>query len=248
MELTTAQWHERYLKQADWTAPLREFIFNQININSAGSVLEVGCGTGAVLSNLPNGLRSFGIDLQFETLEFATNSCLHSDYVCGDAFRLPLVDASFDITFCQYFLLWLKSPLYALQEMKRVTKQGGFVIAFAEPNHAGRIDYPAALHELGTLQSLSLERQGVNLMAGSQLSELFISAGLMDVVSGVMAFQKPASGLPAWFDSEWEMLEHDLAGSIDSGMLANYKAADKRAWKNGSRILWVPTFYSFGKV
>ena len=248
MDLTTAQWHDRYIKQAEWTASLREFIFKQININSAGSVLEVGCGTGAVLSSLPNGLRSFGIDLQFEPLEFAANSFQRSAYVCGDAFHLPLADTSFDFTFCHYLLLWLKSPLDALQEMKRVTKPGGFVVAFAEPDHAGRIDYPPELKELGTMQSQSLEIQGVNLMSGRQLAGLFSKAGLNAIVAGVSGFQRQPAGLPEWFMSEWQMLEHDLIGKVDAAELTRYRALDERTWNQGSRVLWVPTFYAFGRV
>ena len=248
MDLTTAQWHDRYMKQAEWTASLREYVFKQIGFNGAGSVLEVGCGTGAVLSSLPGNPNILGLDIQYPIIEFAKSGHQQTGFICGNAFHLPLADVSFDVTFCHYLLLWLKSPLHALQEMKRVTKKGGFVVAFAEPDHSGRIDYPSELCELGALQSQSLAKQGVNLFSGRQISELFSLAGFTEIVSGVMAFQKPGAGLPDWFESEWQMLEHDLGGSIDAARLSDYKAADELAWTEGSRILWVPTFYAFGRV
>lgn len=248
MDLTTSQWHERYLQQSKWTAELREFIFNQIGFKGAGTVLEVGCGTGAVLSSLPGNPSIFGLDIQYPTLGFAKSKRQQTGLICGNAFTIPLADTSFDVTFCHYLFLWLKSPLNALREMKRVTKRGGFVVAFAEPDHAGRIDYPSELRELGALQSQSLAKQGVNLMSGRQISELFFLAGFTEIVSGVMAFQKPGAGLPDWFESEWQMLERDLGGSIAATRLADYKAADEHAWMEGSRILWVPTFYAFGRV
>ena len=39
--------------------------------------------------------------------------------------RCPFTNASFDLTFCHYLLLWLKDPLSAIKEMKRVTRPGG---------------------------------------------------------------------------------------------------------------------------
>jgi ubiquinone/menaquinone biosynthesis C-methylase UbiE len=249
MNLSAAQWHDRYLQQAKWTAALREYIFKQIGFNGAGSVLEVGCGTSAVLSTLPGNPTTTGLDIQYSTLEFS-NGQKNKDttYINADASCLPLADGMFDITYCHYLLLWLKTPLDTLREMKRVTRLGGTVIAFAEPDHAGRIDYPPELADLGKLQSRALEEQGVNLMAGRQLARLFAEAGLTDIVSGVSGFQRQAVSLPDWFDSEWQMLEHDLAGKVSAAELAHFRSIDEHAWTDGSRVLWVPTFYAFGKV
>ena len=45
-------WHSRYLQQAAWTRELRTYVFEQAGISSANRILEVGCGTGAILSGL----------------------------------------------------------------------------------------------------------------------------------------------------------------------------------------------------
>jgi len=248
MDLSAAQWHERYLQQAKWTASLREYIFKQTSFTGAGSALEVGCGTGAVLPSLPGNPRVFGLDIQYSTLEFARNLNQKPRFINADGSRIPLANGTFDITFCHYLLLWLKSPLTVLLEMKRVTKPGGYVIAFAEPDHAGRIDYPPELTDVANLQSNSLQNQGVNLQIGRQLAGLFSEAGLTEIVTGVSSFQRQPAGLPDWFISEWQMLEHDLTGRIDPSELACYHSLDEIAWKNGSRVLWVPTFYAFGRV
>jgi hypothetical protein len=248
MELTPAQWHERYLQQAKWTAALREYVFNQIGYHSAGPVLEVGCGTGAVLSSLPGQPQAIGLDFQFPVLGFAKSLSPQTTFINGDGSSLPFADSVFNFSFCHYLLLWLKSPLTVLQEMRRVTRPGGYVIAFAEPDHAGRIDYPSELVNLGSLQSRSLEEQGVNLQAGRQLAGLFAETGLTEIVTGVSSFQRQPTGLPDWFSSEWQMLEYDLSSKIKSAELAHYRLLDEQAWKNGSRVLWVPTFYAFVRV
>lgn len=247
MTLTTAQWHQRYQEQSQWTAGLRDFIHKQINYQGAGPCLEVGCGTGAVLSSTP-GDQNFGLDLDLSSLKFGGELTPSIPYVCGDAVELPFANEVFNLTFCHYLLLWLKSPEDAVSEMKRVTKPGGYVIAFAEPDHASRVDEPVELTYLGRLQSRALETQGANLESGRRLSGIFSRVGFSNTKYGVTGFQRETNCLPEWFDSEWQLLENDLSGSIDQTQLAHYKERDRQAWLDGSRILWIPTFYAIGQV
>src|SRR5512134_3202020 len=56
-------WHTRYSQQAKWTRDLREYIFEKTDLNRAQRVLEVGCGTGAILSELPKHPNKYGLDI-----------------------------------------------------------------------------------------------------------------------------------------------------------------------------------------
>jgi ubiquinone/menaquinone biosynthesis C-methylase UbiE len=250
MALSTEQWHHRYSEQSRWTASLRNFVFQQIDFSNAGTVLEVGCGTGAVLSSLPacSGQLRFGLDISLEPLLFAQKCVVDGALVCADGGRLPFPDGSLDICFCHYLLLWLTDPLPALREMRRVTRTGGYIAALAEPDYASRIDFPPAVSELGNLQNTSLEEQGVNITVGRQLPGIFSAAGLHEIQYGVSGFQKDAGGLPDWFSSEWQTIRHDLKDVQDEAVLEHYQSLDEKAWREGSRVLWVPTFYAFGRV
>jgi SAM-dependent methyltransferase len=248
MSLTVEEWHQRYTEQSRWTASLRDFILQQIQIDSAGAVLEVGCGTGAVLSTIAENQIKIGLDINFDSLQFVNRSQNSANFTCADGLALPFLDSTFDLTFCHYLLLWLQSPLKVIQEMKRVTKASGYVIAFAEPDHAARIDAPIELSYLGRLQSRALEGQGVDLEIGRQLPALFSSAGFSEISYGVSGFQKQASGMPESFDSEWRVLENDLAGSLDQDRLDYFRERDEASWREGSRVLWIPTFYAIGRV
>jgi cyclopropane fatty-acyl-phospholipid synthase-like methyltransferase len=51
----SVDWHARYLQQARWTRPLREYLYGKAGVDSARRVLEVGCGTGALLASSRRG-------------------------------------------------------------------------------------------------------------------------------------------------------------------------------------------------
>jgi hypothetical protein len=47
---------------------------------------------------------------------------------------------------------------------------------------------------------------------------------------------------------EWEVLQADLAGKIPGQDLQKMKKLDEEAWQNGTRVLFVPTFFAWGRV
>lgn len=91
-------------------------------------VLEVGCGTGLVLSRIARFARSArGIDLSPKMLELARARQL--DVQVGDATALPFPDATFDVACTFKVLAHIREVDTALAEMARVVRPGGHVIA-----------------------------------------------------------------------------------------------------------------------
>lgn len=91
-------------------------------------VLEVGCGTGLVLTRIRQFADSArGIDLSPGMLETARARGL--DVVEGNATALPFDDESFDVTCAFKVLAHIPDLDLALREMRRVTRRGGVVIA-----------------------------------------------------------------------------------------------------------------------
>ncbi|TLN23643.1 methyltransferase domain-containing protein, partial [bacterium] len=249
--LTPQSWHRRFSQQARWTEEIRRFIVQQLHLAQAHRILEAGCGTGAVLSSMQHLLpsaRFFGIDLRADYLEEAQQFAPQSHLAAADANALPAADASFDAVICHYFLLWVKEPQDVLAEMKRVTRPGGVVVALAEPDYGGRIDYPVPLVELGRLQGQALQIQGADPYMGRKLNALFHQAGLTDVHAGLLGGQwSEPPAFEAW-ESEWAVLQTDLANTIPQDRLDALRSVDAAAWQKGERILFVPTFYAWGKV
>ena len=128
-----------------------------------------------------------------------------------------------------------------------MTRPGGAVLACAEPDYGGRVDYPPELVPLGQLQAQALRQQGADPELGRRLGEIFAGAELEATV-GVMAGRwdlptAPGSG----FEAEWAMRERDLAGLVSPEELCQLRSVDRQALTTGQRILFVPTFYAIGK-
>jgi SAM-dependent methyltransferase len=264
--LSQADWHQRFVQQARWTQAIRRYLYQKIQIQNARRVLEAGCGTGAILSDLRASTPALvtGIDLDLDRLIFARSSASPPDLAAADGLRLPFPEGAFDVSLCHFYLLWVAEhpvrvaehpgrvaeQVQAVREMARVIRPGGYVIALAEPDYGGRIDYPDSLSELGRAQEQSLQRQGADPHTGRRLAELMLSAGLKEVQTGLLGGEWSSANPPSvdFWQQEWAVLEEDLHETLTPTVLEHLKEIDRAAWERGERILFVPTFYSIGKV
>ena len=104
-------------------------------ISATSRVLDVGCGPGSITVGLAKWAARgsvTGIDLGDQILEIAqqavegagiTNVFLEQ----ASVYELPYDDESFDVTYAHQVLQHLTDPVFAIGEMARVTKKGGYV-------------------------------------------------------------------------------------------------------------------------
>jgi SAM-dependent methyltransferase len=251
MSLTIQQWHQRYSQQAQWTSSLRNYLYNKIDLNHAEHILDVGCGTGILLnefSQFSHG-SAYGVDINYDSLKFIHEKLPKSWLTQGNAICLPLCSNVFDVALCHFLLLWVKEPLLVIKEMARVVHPGGYIMALAEPDYGGRIDFPLELVQLGIWQTEALREQGANPLIGRELQSIFSLAGLSDIETGVLGGRWDATQLEDEFELEWYVLQSDLDKKEEfSRSSAEYKAIDRLSRINQQRILYVPTFYTIGRV
>jgi ubiquinone/menaquinone biosynthesis C-methylase UbiE len=214
-------------------------------LKTAHSVLEVGCGTGAILSELTVPALH-GLDLEAGSLaECRTRrDAPAASLTQGDGHFLPYPDKSFDIVYCHYLLLWVKDPLQVLCEMARV---GSCVLALAEPDYSQRVDEPSALKPLGGWQMEALRRQGANPAFGASLAETFYQAGIKLIETGPIQGGAVLKSVREW-ETEWAVIQSDLAGIVPESEIRKMKEMDETARKNNDRTLYVPTFFAWGKT
>jgi SAM-dependent methyltransferase len=240
-------WHSRYTQQAAWTRDLRAYLFEKAGLDRARRVLEVGCGTGAILHELNTPASLYGLDIDAVAIAQCKLHQPHALLTRGNGLFLPYPNRSFDIVYCHYFLLWVGDPLQAVLEMKRVTREQGHILALAEPDYANRIDKPDELIQLGKWQTVSLIKQGADPGFGPRLAETFFQAGINIHETGTIqgASNEPRSEERGM---EWAVLESDLAGSISDAEIQKMKRLDEQAWTRGERVLHVPTYFAWGQI
>jgi SAM-dependent methyltransferase len=248
-KFTVNQWHRRFLHQTQWTSEVRKYLLQRAAINPGSSIIEVGCGTGVVLSNLPGSLTRYGLDINSQFLAHAAALSPDARLTSGDAHRLPYAAGCFDAVCCHFLLLWVANPEQVLLEMVRICRPGGAVLVLAEPDYGGRIDHPEGLSGLGTAQTESLRDQGADPLLGRKLAGLMAAAGFACIEIGIIGSRwQPTMPSSESMENEWEVLHHDLDDRLSPTELTHSQALDQAAWSDGSRVLYVPTFYAYGET
>ena len=131
--------------------------------------------------------------------------------------------------------------------MKRVTKPGGNIIAFAEPDYTARKDEPDEFIQLGRWQTESLKRQGADPGFGARLADTFFQAGIQLIETGTIQSVEHEPSRQEW-EMEWAVIEADLAGMVPSEDLHKMKILDQQARVRSERKLYVPTYFAWGRV
>ena len=107
---------------------------------AAASVLELGCGTGAVLAGLGSGLELVGVDLSESMLEYARRRCPDARLLRADITTLDLGER-FDAVVCVYDTLNHVTTLEGWRSVIRVASAhlvpGGLLVL--DVNTLGRL-------------------------------------------------------------------------------------------------------------
>ena len=100
-------------------------------IDSHGTVLDVGCGSGILTEELASRLGAENVAAVDPSplVEACAARVPKADVRKGAAEALPWPDATFDAAIAQLVLHFLDDPVAGLVEMRRVTRPGGTVAA-----------------------------------------------------------------------------------------------------------------------
>jgi SAM-dependent methyltransferase len=157
------------------------------------SVLDVGCGTGAITRGIaeavgPSGVV-IGVDRNRGLLERARVHCPslpNLRFEEGDATRLEY-EARFDVVTAARTLQWIDDPKAALERMTRAAKPGGLVVVL-DYNHSLNVWHPAPPAEFAAFYSAFLawrEANGWDNELANHCPALFEEVGLQEIRSYV---------------------------------------------------------------
>jgi SAM-dependent methyltransferase len=183
-------------------APMIEAGIDLLRVEPGASVLDVGCGHGAVFERLAARIgasgRITGLDSSRALLEEARRRCgersLGADLHEGDAHRLPFNDAAFDATRADRVLIFLHDPGAALLEMARVTRPGGRIVVTEADLGSAVVDAPNP--ELTRMLLATAAEAVPGGWIGRRLRGLFVDAGLVDVE--LRMFGAPSTSFGEW--------------------------------------------------
>lgn len=115
-------------------------------------VLDVGCGPGTITIGVARAVNPgtvVGIDPSPGIIDSARKWAVQVEhpenitFQVGDSHRLDFTDETFDLVYSHTVLHFFLDPVMGLKEQKRVTKEGGFVIASGVRDvGAGSYTYP----------------------------------------------------------------------------------------------------------
>ncbi len=113
---------------------MRRTVVDMAEVKKNSRVVEIGCGTGFTTAEI---VRRVGeenvtaVDLTPEQMVKAIRRFPKASFLRGDAENLPFKDGSFDAAISAGSIEYWPDPQKGIEEMARVTKDGGRVVILA---------------------------------------------------------------------------------------------------------------------
>ena len=156
------------------------------HLDSGLDVLDAGCGVGSIALDLAATIapgRIVGIDVDPEQIEVATTTAAqrgidNAEFAAASVYELPFDESSFDVVYANAVLFYLREPLRALVEFKRVLRPGG--LAAVSDDDLGTVVISPDRPELELAPRLfecAVEHEGGNGRYSRHLRTLMLEAG-----------------------------------------------------------------------
>jgi SAM-dependent methyltransferase len=207
-----------------------------------GRAIDVGCGPGALTSELVRRLGAANVAAVDPSASFAAAAAARNpgvDVRRASAGALPFPDEAFDAALAQLVVHFMPDPVGGLREMRRVTKAGGTVAACVWDHAGGKGPlgvFWSAAHDLDPAVEDESNLAGVR---EGHLAELFEAAGLRDVRPAVVVARVEHSSFDAW----WEPFTRGVGpagayvASIDDAARDGLRAACRARFPDGPIII-----------
>lgn len=172
-------------------------------VHDGQRVLDVGCGPGALTSELVTRLGSPAVVAVDPSEPFVAAARARHPQIAVDrasAEQLPFPDDVFDAALAQLVVHFMSDPIAGLAEMARVTRPGG-VVAACVWDHAGDGGPLNLFWE--TARAFDPEVVDESRLAGAReghLAELFDAAGLRQIEETTLSATVRFPSFEAWWE------------------------------------------------
>jgi SAM-dependent methyltransferase len=195
-----AEAYDRFMGR--YSAQLAPQLADFAGVCAGQRVLDVGCGPGALTSELVRRVGGEAVTAVDPSASFvATAKARHPTVEVhrASAERLPFGDSVFDAALAQLVVHFMADPVAGLREMARVTRPGG-VVAACVWDHAGDRTPLAPFWQAA--RELDPGAQDESELAGArdgELGELLAAAGLESVQETTLQASVEFSSFEEWW-------------------------------------------------
>ncbi|MGD2248203.1 MAG: methyltransferase domain-containing protein [Candidatus Methanofastidiosia archaeon] len=241
-------------EQAEENKEYRHTLYKKVALQTKQHVLDIGCGTGVITKDIAEHTtgKVTGIDMSTDSLLYAQNYLkgLNITLIGAQAMDLPFKDNAFDLVVFCGVLMYVPDKQKAVNEMARVTKKNGIVLATVEPDYGDVIVYP----EDPALQVVfnDLENIGADLKTGRKLRSLFSKAGLDPEVGLFTEYfdelnLDPDNQVKHYLERFWFIERSLRQNGWTSEQIEEYKQNQINLIKNRILFQFLPVFYAIGR-
>jgi SAM-dependent methyltransferase len=189
-----------------WSARLAPLYAKFAELRDVGRILDVGCGTGALMKTIAevtSEAEIIGVDPAQSFIDYARTRFSEPRIALqvADAMQLPFPAAHFDQTLSLLVMMFVPEPDRAAREMRRVTAPGGTVSACTW--HRDELELTSIFWEeackLDPGADARAQRPKHSNREG-QLAALWNSAGLVQVEETAITMQLPFNSFNDFWD------------------------------------------------
>jgi len=238
--------------QALESAEERLPLYLTVGLKDARLILDVGCGSGFVTRDIARLTKGtvIAIDGSMRLLEVAKKTLGEYSNVIlikADAQQLPFHHNSFDLVTCNLLLMWADAPQNVVNEMARVVKPSGKILASLEPDYGGKIHWPENPRVDPFFAGEAIRKKGGDPHIGRKLRTLFVTAGLQTTIG--------IGNNRIWSceeDKQYYLHSRDFYTKVlaDAGLSAKeidlWEYEYLRSLDEGIQLNFFPQFYAIG--
>ncbi|MEK6273714.1 MAG: class I SAM-dependent methyltransferase [Actinomycetota bacterium] len=196
-----AESYDRFMGR--YSVPLAPKLADFAAVTSGQRVLDVGCGPGALTTELVRRLGAEAVSAVDPSEPFVAAARERHPGVSveqASAEELPFGDEEFDAALAELVVHFMAEPVVGLREMARVTRKGG-VVAACVWDHAGGQGPLSTFWEAA--RELDPEVEDESQRAGSRegdLGRLFHEAGLGEIEETALSVSVEHSSFDEWWE------------------------------------------------
>ena len=171
-------------------------------VRSGQSVIDVGCGPGALTAELVTRLGADAVSAVDPSDPFVAAARARYpgvDVQTASAEQLPYLDAGFDAALAQLVVHFMPDPVAGLAEMARVTRPGGVVAACVWDYGGGQSPLRVFWEAARELDSDVDDESALPGTREGHLAELFDAAGLRDVKQATLTSSLEHDSFEEWW-------------------------------------------------